>query len=131
MYIAFTAFTVALGLVSRIYRYALPDWLAMYAGDTLWGLCVFLAWSVVVPGKSVYSRGLCAVLIAWGVEISQLYQAEWIQAIRATTAGSLVLGHGFVWSDLVCYAVGVGMGMGIELMIEGRVNKSGVQKRPH
>ena len=34
------------------------------------------------------------------VEESQLYHASWIDSIRGTTLGALVLGHGFLWSDL-------------------------------
>jgi hypothetical protein len=41
------------------------------------------------------------------VEISQLYHAPWIDSIRQTTPGGLVLGFGFLWTDLVCYSVGI------------------------
>jgi hypothetical protein len=41
------------------------------------------------------------------IELSQLYQADWIVAVRANRLAALVLGHGFLWSDLCCYAVGV------------------------
>jgi hypothetical protein len=125
VYIAFTALTVVLGLFSRKYGHALHDWLAAYAGDTLWGLCVYLAWSVVVPGKSMTRRGVCALLIAWTVEVSQLYQAPWINELRRTTAGALALGQGFLWSDLVCYAAGVGTGVVIESLLNSRLAKRG------
>ena len=49
------------------------------------------------------------------IEVSQLYHAPWIDSIRRTTMGGLVLGFGFVWSDLACYAVGVGLGVVIEM----------------
>jgi hypothetical protein len=45
------------------------------------------------------------------IELSQLYHAPWIDSIRHTTLGGLILGFDFVWSDLVCYAVGVGIGV--------------------
>ena len=48
------------------------------------------------------------------VEVSQLYKAPWIDSIRRTTLGGLVLGYDFVWSDLACYAVGVGLGVAVE-----------------
>ena len=44
------------------------------------------------------------------IEISQLYQAEWINNIRHTTLGGLILGQGFLWSDMVAYTVGVIIG---------------------
>ena len=43
-----------------------------------------------------------------------MYHAPWIDSIRRTTPGGLVLGFDFVWSDLACYAVGVGLGILIE-----------------
>ena len=45
------------------------------------------------------------------VEISQLYHAPWIDSIRQTTLAALILGFGFLWSDLVCYAAGVSLGI--------------------
>lgn len=38
---------------------------------------------------------------------SQLYHAPWIDSIRATSLGGLVLGFGFLVSDLICYTCGV------------------------
>ena len=43
-------------------------------------------------------------------ECSQLYHAPWIDLIRSTTLGHLVLGSGFIWGDFVAYAIGVGAG---------------------
>lgn len=50
-------------------------------------------------------------LICFGLgvadELLQLYHAPWIESIRQTRIGGLALGFGFLWSDIVCYAVGV------------------------
>jgi hypothetical protein len=40
------------------------------------------------------------------IELSQLYQAPWAQALRATRLGGLLLGHEFLGSDTVCVAHG-------------------------
>jgi hypothetical protein len=53
---------------------------------------------------------LLALAFAWGVEFSQLYHAPWIDAVRATLPGRLVLGTTFNWPDLLAYALGVGLG---------------------
>ena len=50
------------------------------------------------------------------VELSQLYHAPWIDSIRHTTIGGLILGFGFLWSDLACYSLGVGLGVLIEII---------------
>ena len=49
------------------------------------------------------------------IELGQLYHAPWIDSIRQTTLGGLILGFGFLWSDLACYAVGVGLGVMIDV----------------
>jgi hypothetical protein len=42
--------------------------------------------------------------------VSRLYHAPWIDSLRQIRVAALLLGHGFLWSDLVCYGVGVGVG---------------------
>ncbi len=106
--------TVLLGLGSRHYAAALPPWLAAYAGDTLWALLVFWLVALGWPRWPVLRVGIGAFGLALAVEISQLYQAPWLNALRHTTLGGLVLGHGFLWSDVVCYGVGVLVGCALE-----------------
>ena len=48
------------------------------------------------PGRLL----LAALLLSFAVEFSQLYQADWIDALRANRFGALVLGRGFLWADL-------------------------------
>lgn len=54
------------------------------------------------------------------IEVSQLYQAARITAWRETFMGKMILGHGFLWSDLVCYAAGVLLGWVIVVFFENR-----------
>lgn len=110
-YLLCAAVVLALGLASRRYDVWLPTILSEYAGDTLWALLVFLGISALRPDARLPLRGAVALGIAFLVEISQLYHAPWIDAIRATKIGGLVLGFGFLWTDLVCYAVGVSIGI--------------------
>jgi hypothetical protein len=81
--------------------------LAEYAGDTLWALMLFLLVSTLLAGRPILVRAAISLALAFLVEISQLYHAPWIDSIRQTTLGGLVLGFGFLWTDLVCYAVGI------------------------
>jgi glycopeptide antibiotics resistance protein len=105
-----------LGIGSRRYAHALPDFIAAYAGDTLWALAAFLAIGVLLPRVSTVRVALLAMALSVTVELSQLYHAPWIDSIRQTTLGGLVLGFGFVWSDLACYAAGVGLGVCEEIL---------------
>lgn len=93
-----------------------------YAGDTLWALMVY--WLCCAAGRGFAGRFparclrwqvmLAALLFAFAIEFSQLSQALWLQSLRATRLGALVLGHGFLLSDLVCYTVGIVIGAGLD-----------------
>ena len=48
-----------------------------------------------------------ACAIAFSVELLQLYHTPWLNAIRDTLPGRLVLGQGFLFSDLLCYTIGI------------------------
>jgi hypothetical protein len=114
IWLALIALVIPLGLGSRRYAHALPGFIATYAGDTLWALAAFLGFGVILPRASTLRVALLAMSFSVAIELSQLYHAPWIDSIRHTTLGGLILGFDFVWSDLVCYAAGVGIGAVIE-----------------
>lgn len=121
---------VVLGLASRHYGSHLPPFLAEYAGDTLWALLVFLGISALRPDARLPLRGAAALGIAFVVEISQLYHAPWIDGIRGTKLGGVILGYGFLWTDLVCYAVGVGLGVFLGWLVSTRIGARPGKVRP-
>lgn len=106
---------IALGLSSRLYANYLPLFIASYAGDTLWALQVFLLVGFLSPTSPTLKIGLVALAFAFFIEITQLYHAPWIDNIRHYRLAALVLGYGFLWSDLLCYSVGVMLGVLAEL----------------
>jgi hypothetical protein len=55
-----------------------------------------------------------SLAIAFGIEFLQLYQAPWIQALRANKLAYLVLGNGFDPLDLVAYGVGIALGSAMD-----------------
>jgi hypothetical protein len=105
-----------LGIGSRRYAAAVPSEVAAYAGDTLSALAAFLAIGLPLPRSSTGRVALLALSFSIVIEVSQLYHAHWIDSIRRTTPGGLILGFDFVWSDLACYAAGVGLGILVEPM---------------
>lgn len=107
LYVALAFLTIGAGLASRHYAAFLPEFVAQYAGDTLWAAMLF--WVLAVASRHASTSQLAAITIAiaFAVEYSQLYHAAWIDAIRQSRVGALLLGSGFRWSDLVCYVVGV------------------------
>lgn len=109
VYLAVLLGTIVLGLATRRYPSAFPALVARYAGDVLWAMMVVWVLALVRPRAPTQRLALVAFAIAVAVEISQLYRADWIDSIRATVPGALVLGQGFLWSDIVCYAGGVAL----------------------
>lgn len=116
-YFLLTVATITLGLFSRSQSIPLPDFISTYAGDTLWALMVFWGLCVVFPRAPTRYLFIAAIIFSFLVEFSQLYQAPWINDIRSTTLGGLVLGYGFKFSDLVCYLVGISSGAIVDFLL--------------
>lgn len=106
--------TVALGLGSRIYRGDLPHVIAEYAGDTLWAAAVFFLLRLVRPATPGSALAAIALAISFCVEFSQLAHPRWLDDLRQQPGVALVLGYDFVATDLLCYAVGVGLAWAID-----------------
>ncbi|QDQ06298.1 DUF2809 domain-containing protein [Bacillus sp. BD59S] len=117
LYATFTILVIILGLSSRKFAFALPTLLNDYLGDALWALMIFIGFGFLFPKIETKKLAFISLMFCYGIEVSQLYHAEWIDSIRATTLGGLVLGYGFLWSDLVAYTIGVGIGFLFELIL--------------
>jgi len=115
LYAGLIAVVVFIGLSSRKFPQMFPGFVATYAGDTLWAMNVFLLLCFFFPKIAGFRAALAALAFSFLIEISQFYHAPWIDTIRSTTLGGLVLGYTFVWRDLLCYTVGVGMGLLIDM----------------
>ncbi|MDA1533052.1 DUF2809 domain-containing protein [Bacillus tropicus] len=120
LYAMFTILVIILGLSSRKFAFALPALLNDYLGDALWALMIFIGFGFLFPKIEMKKLAFISLMFCYGIEVSQLYHAEWIDSIRATTLGRLVLGYGFLWSDLVAYTIGVGVGMFCEFMLRNK-----------
>ncbi|QHT60790.1 DUF2809 domain-containing protein [Paenibacillus lycopersici] len=106
-----TAAAIVLGLASRRFADRLPEWLALQAGDALWAAMIYFGCRLLRPARPILTAALAALLFCFAIECSQLYQPDWLNRIRHTTLGGLVLGQGFLAVDLARYAAGVGMAM--------------------
>ena len=92
----------------------LPWVVAKYTGDALWGLAVFLGIAFLLSRRSARVVAALATAFACAVEVSQLYHAPWLDAIRGTRPGGLVLGtpaSTFAWADIAAYMVGIAVGI--------------------
>lgn len=116
VYAALVGVTIAVGLASRRFGHALPPFVAAYLPDALYALMVFWLAGLLWARGSTARVAVAALLFCYAIETSQLYQADWINAVRHTALGGLVLGFGFLWSDIFCYSVGVASGAACELL---------------
>lgn len=114
LYFLAACVVAALALGSRRYGARLPQFIALYAGDTLWALMFFILIGFVAARWSGLRVAVATLLLAYAGETSQLYHAPWIDSIRNTWLGGIILGYGFLWSDIVCYTVGVLLGWAME-----------------
>jgi hypothetical protein len=113
-------FIVGLGLASRKYPVLFPAVLGKYPGDALWALMVYVIVAFVKPALSCRRLAAIALLISYLDEFSQIYQAPWINSLRSSTIGHLLLGSTFSWWDMCAYTVGIALGLAIDLPLSRR-----------
>lgn len=105
---------LALGLPTRLIPQYLPAFVVNYAGDALWAMAIFLGLGLLFPKRRTLTLFIVAMCISWGIEFSELYQADWINQLRSIKLFALVLGYTFLPVDLVSYTVGIVAGVAVE-----------------
>ena len=123
LYFFMSCAVICLGLLSRRMTDHLPDLINLVLGDALWALMIYLLLGMVFRNWPVKKVAVVGLAFCFMIEISQLYHEPWIDNIRSTTLGGLVLGFGFLWSDLVAYSIGIGFGIGIDYFVAGQMMK--------
>jgi hypothetical protein len=108
---------VLIGLPTRLLPQYMPVFMVQYGGDVLWAMMIYLLFSLLFPATQRWRRVALALVITWGIEFSQLVQTDWLNAIRSLKLGGLLIGYSFSWSDLVCYAGGIGAGALLEKQV--------------
>src|SRR5690349_4266823 len=93
-YLIYMIAMIFLGLASRKYSYALPFFLAENAGDALWAMMVYFGFRFLLVRTPISLGIMFSLLFSFGIEFSQMYQANWINHIRSNWLGALVLGKG-------------------------------------
>ena len=108
-WLLFAVLCIPLGLATRPLKRHF-DALGSALGDALWALLVFFLVCAALPKWPLSRRVALAIAIAFVVEVSQLWHASWLDALRHTTLGALAIGGSFSFGDLACYSVGVTLG---------------------
>jgi Protein of unknown function (DUF2809) len=114
-YFALIIAVIIIGLLSREFS-IIPLWI----GDVLWATMVFFMVRFLFISSSIKKVSIISLAFCYAVEFSQLYQAGWIDNIRHTLFGRLVLGDTFLWGDLLSYTIGIVIG----ILFEFALNKN-------
>ena len=105
LYLILVIAIIITGLLSRHFK-SVP----LFIGDILWATMVYFIIRFLFINRPERVVVIAGLLFCFAIEFSQLYKAPWINDLRHTLFGRLVLGAGFLWSELLCYMVGVGIG---------------------
>jgi len=95
----------------------MPAFVLAYVGDALYAVLVWWLVAWVAPRASSLRLSLGAYGWCAAVEVSQALHPPWLDELRSRSLVALVLGRGFLASDLVCYAVGVGVAAGLDRLV--------------
>jgi glycopeptide antibiotics resistance protein len=114
--IYFTAviITMAAGLASRHFGALLPDFVREHFGDALWAAMIYFGIRMLWINRSREWAMIVSLIFSWAIECSQIIQTPWLNEVRSTVLGALILGHGFLAMDLLRYAVGILFVYGID-----------------
>jgi len=92
---------IFLGIFSREFN-EIP----LCTGDFLYAMMIYTFIRILLIEKKATQILIFSLLICYSIEFFQLYQADWINALRQTLFGRYVLGQGFLWSDIMAYTFG-------------------------
>ncbi len=110
---------IVAGLLWRSDVIPLSPFLHKYGGDALWALLIFFGVGFLFCRAATWRVALTAFCFCCAVEFTQLYHAPWIDTVRDTRLGALVLGATFNWPDLIAYGAGIILGCLTEIPRRG------------
>lgn len=83
-----------------------PEWLNDLLGSLAYQILLMMLVAFCLPKASLVWVAVWVCLASCAIEFLQLWQPPFLQAIRATLPGRLVLGNTFSWSDFPPYFIG-------------------------
>jgi len=118
IYFLLFIFFIWLALATRHHRDWFHPLIAKYGGDTIWAGAFLFLLRVVFIRTELWKLAVCCYVLGVLDELSQLIHTSWADSIRSTTIGRLMFGVGFMWSDLLCYAIGTVLAWGLIAIVE-------------
>jgi uncharacterized membrane protein (DUF373 family) len=101
---------IPLGYTVRFSHGPAPEWLNDFLGSLAYQIFWILFVLFIYPRASLIWTAVGVCLFSCGLEFLQLWQPPWLQVLRATLPGRLVLGNTFTLSDFPPYFVGSFLG---------------------
>lgn len=117
-YLAGIAVLIALGLLSRRVKFV-----PAACGDALWAMMVYCCFRIVLIRKPMIISAMAALITSFAIEFSQMLTPDWLVKIRSTFLGHMLLGQGFLWSDLLAYTIGIAVIYGLTALIRKGVSE--------
>ena len=111
-YLSGIAVLIALGLLSRRVKFV-----PAACGDALWAMMVYCCFRIVLIRKPMIISAVAALITSFAIEFSQMLTPDWLVKIRSTFLGHMLLGQGFLWSDLLAYTIGIAVVYGLTALI--------------
>ena len=115
-------------LAAALVSGALGYWLRFDAPVPYWvrdgsgGVAYVVFWiclaGFVGPKLSAFRAAVCVLAATCTLEFLQQWHPVWLEAMRRTLPGRLVLGTTFEWSDLPPYFVGALLGWGVARVVQ-------------
>lgn len=116
-HISMIVLSTIFGLGSRKFPDLFSPFLAEYLGDTMWTLFFYAFFRIVFYKMTSFKIFVITYIFSVFIELSQLIKTDFLNQIRQTFLGGLILGFGFLWSDLICYLIGALIGLLLEKLI--------------
>jgi Protein of unknown function (DUF2809) len=98
-----------IGLASRRFTEG-GNFIHDYVGDAIWAAMIYAGMRFLKHSAPPSVTWGLAMSFCFLIEFSQFIQTDWLNSLRQTTLGGLILGFGFLWSDLVMYTIGITFG---------------------
>lgn len=104
--------TILLGMVSFLLRGTAVDTMANHAGGALYVVALIFLALCLAPAQAQFPARICvgAFCLTCAIEFLQLWHPPFLEAMRGTLPGRLILGNTFGWLDFPAYLVGSVLG---------------------
>jgi len=94
-------------------------WTSTFGAIAYQILCISVV-QFIAPKVSLRGTAIGVFIFACVIEALQLWKPPWLQTIRATFPGRLILGDTFLWDDFPPYVVGCMIGWGWVSVLRSR-----------